>query len=137
MSSLLEERIGPFRLRGTLMQVFATLALVLSAVGLAAAIGFSVRRRRREFGLRMALGARSGELTREALSEATRWIGAGTLIGLAVAVPTAMAARPLLFGVEPWDPAALVIAPLVLACVGLLAAWLPARRAGGWIRSRR
>jgi predicted permease len=130
LESLRADRIAAFRLRGALMQAFAGLALTLAAVGLAGAVGLSVRRRRREFGVRLALGARAPQLTRQALAEAGRWVGVGVALGMAVALPAMAAARSLLFGVEPWDPAVLVVTPLALAGVVLLAAWLPARRAG-------
>lgn len=124
-----DERVAGFRLRGTLMQLFGGVALALASIGLAGAVGFAVRRRRREYGVRLALGARSQELTRHAVGEALRWISAGVAVGLVVAFIAGLAARSLLFDVQPWDPVALVLTPALLAVVGLVSAWLPARRA--------
>ncbi len=129
LSDYRDERVAGFRLRGALMQLFGGAALALASIGLAGAVGFSVRRRRREYGVRLALGARGPELTRHALGEALRWIGAGVAVGLAAAFVAGLAARSLLFHVQPWDPVALVLTPVLLTVVGLVSAWLPARRA--------
>lgn len=112
-----------------LLMTFGVLALVVSAIGLYATLAFSVGQRTREIAIRMALGAARGDVGRLVF----RHGGAIVLIGVGAGLVAAVFAGPLLahllYGVSPYDPAALFVAPCLLAAVALLAIWLPARRA--------
>jgi len=112
-----------------LVSGFAAMALLLGAVGLYGAISYSVSQRTREIGVRMALGAGRANVSRMVMSEAGRLIVLGILGGLAAALPAALLMRRLLFGVRAWDVPTFIGVAAVLACVTLLASYMPARRA--------
>jgi predicted permease len=109
--------------------LFATIALVLSVVGLYGVIAYSVSQRTREIGVRMALGAPRGSVYRLILSDAGWLIGLGLALGLACSMATATLMRKLLFGTQAWDAATLAGVAVVLACAAMLASYIPARRA--------
>ena len=108
---------------------FAALALLLGAAGLYGVIAYSVSRRTREIGVRMALGAQPGRVYRLILQEAGWLIAAGISIGLLASMATATLLRGLLFGVHAADPETMVGVGAVLAVAALLASYIPARRA--------
>ena len=112
-----------------LMAGFAALALVLGVVGLYGVVAYSVSRRNREIGIRMALGAAPRSVYRLILGE----VGWLTLLGIGIGVAGAMVAattmRRFLFGVSSWDLPTLLSVATVLAAAALLASFLPARRA--------
>jgi ABC-type antimicrobial peptide transport system permease subunit len=108
---------------------FALLALLLGAAGLYGAIAYSVSRRTREIGVRMALGAQPGTVYRLILKEAGWLIAAGIAIGLVCSVAAATLLRGLLFGVRAADPETLAAVAAVLGISALLASYIPARRA--------
>jgi predicted permease len=112
-----------------LVQAFAAIALVLAAIGLYGVLAYSVARRTREIGVRMALGAQRGHVLRLVIRESAAVVGIGTLIGAAGALAAGKAASGLLYGITPLDPLALGAAILVLATVCGIATFLPARRA--------
>lgn len=117
------------RLSLLLLALCAGLALVLSVVGVYGMVALAVAERRRELGIRAALGARPGALLRLAMGRGLRLCAAGTLAGLALSVLLAQGARGLLYGVAPTDPVTYLAAGLLLSGVALIACWLPARRA--------
>ena len=121
------------RLLALLSSVFGVLALALACVGLYGLLAFLVAERRSELGLRVALGARPGEVARLIMTDAMALVTTGVAIGVPVALVCAhVASRQvsgLLFGVEAADPASIAGAALLLAAVAAAAAWLPARRA--------
>jgi putative ABC transport system permease protein len=108
---------------------FAGLALVLTAVGVYGMLAFSVARRTNEIGIRMALGANRGAVLRLVLREGLKLTTAGLALGLAGALVLTRYLSNLLFGVLATDPASFVAVSAVLLIVGLLASYLPARRA--------
>jgi predicted permease len=108
---------------------FAVLALLLSVVGLYGVIAYSVGKRTREIGIRMALGAQRRSVCQLILIEAAWLTGAGIAGGLVCAVAAAALMRRLLFGVQSWDAPTLVSVSVLLAMLALLASYLPARRA--------
>ena len=108
---------------------FAGLALVLAVVGIYGVVAYSVSRRTREIGVRMALGAQRGAVYRLILREVGSLAIAGVGAGLVCAVGAAMLMRNLLFGVEAWDGPTLAASAAVLAVSALLASFLPAQRA--------
>jgi putative ABC transport system permease protein len=119
---------GP-RFYATTMGIFAGLALVLAVTGFFAVLSQAVSARRRELGVRLALGAQPARLLRMVLAEGLVLTGKGALLGLAGAVITARVLRGLLWGVGLADPVVLVGVTALLGAVALVAAWVPARRA--------
>jgi ABC-type antimicrobial peptide transport system permease subunit len=108
---------------------FAALALLLSVVGLYGVIAYSVSRRTREIGVRMALGAQRSAVYRLILREAARLALIGIAAGLLCALAATTLLRSLLFRVQTWDVTTLAAVALVLGSAALLASFLPARRA--------
>jgi ABC-type antimicrobial peptide transport system permease subunit len=108
---------------------FAGLALLLACVGLYGVMSYTVAGRTREIGVRMALGARQGDVVRLVLREGMLLVG----VGLAVGVPLALASSPVLhsflFGLRSTDPLSLIAVILLLGVVSVLAGFIPARRA--------
>jgi ABC-type antimicrobial peptide transport system permease subunit len=108
---------------------FAVMALLLSVVGLYGVIAYSVSRRTREIGVRMALGAQRGTVYRLILKEAVRLTVFGIFAGIFCALIATTLIRKLLFGVQSWDVATLVAVAGVLGISALVASYIPARRA--------
>ncbi|HEY2153939.1 MAG TPA: FtsX-like permease family protein, partial [Vicinamibacterales bacterium] len=117
------------RFEMSLVTIFGAVALLLAAVGLYGIMSYSVQTRRREIGIRLALGAESHQLRRMVLAQAMAMACAGIAVGLAGALALTRFMAGLLFGVGPYDRDAFVIVPLVLIVVAFAAAWIPARRA--------
>jgi putative ABC transport system permease protein len=117
------------RVMAALSGIFGALALLLAALGLYGVTSYAVNRRRAEIGIRLALGAAPGGVVALILRRALALIGGGILAGSLVSLWLARFVSPLLFGLQPRDPATLTAAILLLGAVGVLAAWLPARRA--------
>ena len=124
-ASLSQQRFGVQLLGG-----FAALALVLAAVGIASVLAYSVRRRRREIGIRIALGARMETVLGMIVLQGMRTTLVGVAIGLVGALALARLLRALLYGIGPADPATLAAVVLVLCLVALAACLVPALRAG-------
>ncbi|HEX2190757.1 MAG TPA: FtsX-like permease family protein, partial [Longimicrobiaceae bacterium] len=114
---------------GGLFGVFAALALVLAAVGIYGVMAYAVASRAHEIGVRMALGARAGDVVRMVVRQAVRLAAIGVGVGLLAAFGASQVLAGMLYGVSPSDPATFVAVPLLLGGVALLAAWIPARRA--------
>jgi len=112
-----------------LVQAFALVALVLAGIGLYGVLAYSVARRTREIGVRMALGAPRAHVLGLVIRESAAVVGVGALIGGVGALAAGKAAAGLLYGIEPVDPIALGAAVLVLGAVCAVATLLPARRA--------
>ncbi|HEY4052175.1 MAG TPA: ABC transporter permease [Terriglobales bacterium] len=108
---------------------FASLALLLGVVGLYGVIAYSVSRRTREIGVRMALGAQRSSVYQLVMREAAWLTGIGVTAGLACALAAATLMRSLLFGVQAFDIGTLVATAVLLALASLLATYIPARRA--------
>ncbi len=108
---------------------FGILALLLAAVGIYGIMAYSVAGRTNEIGIRLALGAMPGQVLGMILREAT-WISlAGVAVGLGAALVLAQAVKSMLYGLQPADPVSLICGAGLLIAVGLLASWIPARRA--------
>jgi putative ABC transport system permease protein len=125
----LDDQFSAVRAARTMFVVFGGLALLLSAIGLYAALAFLIGERTREIGVRIALGASRADVGRLVFRRGTVIFGGGALAGLAACVFAGPLLAHLLYGVGPRDPIALLAGPLVLAVVAVLAIWLPARRA--------
>jgi putative ABC transport system permease protein len=117
------------RAGAALFSIFGGLALGLAVVGLYGVKAYSVARRTREIGIRMALGAQAGAVLRMIMREGSIMLVSGIVIGLLLSMATAKALSGILYEVSALDPVAFTAAPLILAAAGLIATWLPARRA--------
>ncbi len=117
------------RLMALLSGAFGMLAGLLAAVGLYGVMSYTVARRSNEIGIRLAMGARGGDVLKMVIAEAGWMVGIGVTIGVALGLGAAKAASTLLFGLQPTDPATLASAMALLISIGLLASYLPARRA--------
>ena len=117
------------RAGAALFSIFGGLALGLAVVGLYGVKAYSVARRTREIGIRMALGAQPGMVLRMIMREGSIMLLSGVAIGLLLAVATAKILSGILYQVGALDPIAFTVAPLLLAAAALIATWLPARRA--------
>lgn len=117
------------RAGATLFSIFGGLALGLAVVGVYGVKAYSVARRTREIGIRMALGAEGKTVQWMILREGFAMVAAGLAIGLLLAFATGKIVGSILFDVSSTDPFAFTIAPIVLMTAALLATWLPARRA--------
>lgn len=117
------------RFQALLMAAFALTALSLAASGVYGLMAFSVVRRHREIGVRLALGARPGEVVSMITREGAALVAAGLALGLAVALAGSRTLETLLYRTPPGEVTAYALAIATLAVAGLVAAWLPARRA--------
>jgi len=113
----------------TLTTVFSVLALLLAAIGLYGVMSYNVARRTNEIGIRLALGARSANVSGMILRESLVLLGIGAALGLPLAVLATRVIQEQLFAVKAIDPASFAIALLVVSLMTVLAGWLPARRA--------
>jgi macrolide transport system ATP-binding/permease protein len=133
MPSRMQEQVDQMsysqRLAVTLVAVFGTMALFLTAIGLYAVMSYSVSQGTRELGLRMALGADAGNVLRLVLSRGLRLTTAGIALGAIAALVLTRLMGNLLYKVSPRDPIAYGLALIILLAVALIACFLPARRA--------
>ena len=129
MDEALAASVAQPRFRTVLLGLFATTATLIATCGLYGLMAYSVAQRRREIGVRMALGATRRDVLRLVLTRALRIVVAGLIVGLAGAAGVTRVLQTFLFGVTPTDPLVFTIVTLLLLAVGLMAAWLPARRA--------
>jgi ABC-type antimicrobial peptide transport system permease subunit len=118
-----------FRVFGAIFALLGFVALFLAAIGLYGVMSFSVSRRTREMGVRMALGAQREDVVRLIMRQGSLQLVIGIVIGLAAAWGVSTLLTGFLFGVGPRDPITFVSTVLVLVATGLAASWIPARRA--------
>jgi ABC-type lipoprotein release transport system permease subunit len=126
---LVDNSLATDRLVARLSGTFGLLAMVLAAIGLYGVLSWTMTRRTREIGIRMAIGARPGGIFRLVLRETLLIVALGIVIGIPLALAAARFLQSLLFGVGVVDPLVIVLASILLAAVALLACFLPARRA--------
>jgi predicted permease len=117
------------RAGAALFSIFGALALGLAVVGLYGVKAYSVARRTREIGIRMALGAQAGAVLRMIMREGFIMLASGVIIGLLLAIACAKILSGILYRAHALDPIAFTVAALVMTCAVLIATWLPARRA--------
>jgi putative ABC transport system permease protein len=129
MDDVLGASVAPRRLTASMVGGFAWMALFLASIGIYGLLAFWVSERRREIGLRMALGARPRQVLGLVVTRGLVLTGAGLGVGLVASAGLTRLLKGFLYGVGPSDPATLVATPLLLGGVALLASWLPARRA--------
>jgi len=130
MDEIVAESVARPRFRARLVGGFAVLALLLSAVGIFAVLAFGVSQRKREFGIRMALGAQIADVVFLVLRRGIRIVLAGIAVGVIAGAALARSLATLLFGVKPLDAATFLAAAALLAIIALTAATVPAWRAG-------
>jgi ABC-type antimicrobial peptide transport system permease subunit len=112
-----------------LVSAFGAIAVILAAVGIYGVMAFAVTRRTSEIGIRMALGARRGEVQWLVLRQSLAMALLGILAGVPASLALSKLVKTLLYGVKPSDPASIAGAVVVMSVVAALAAWIPARRA--------
>lgn len=129
MAEILDRAVLEPSFGGFLFALFAALALVLSVVGIYGVMSHAASQRRREIGLRLAIGASRGQILRGVMSEGLRLAALGLGLGLAGALALTRLLSALLFEVSPLDPASFALAAALLGATAALACWVPARRA--------
>ena len=120
MEQVSSESVAQPRFRAVLVGTFAALAMALAAVGIFGVLAFSVNQRTREFGIRMALGARTGDVMRLVLAGGVKITLAGIFAGLAAAAALTRSLESLLFAVKPLDPVTFLAAPAALGLIALI-----------------
>ena len=117
------------RTAARMFTIFGAVALLVAVVGIYGVRAYAVSRRLREIGIRMAVGASPRDMVRLLLREGLTLTASGVGLGLLLAVLVGRLVGNLLYGVDPFDPAVLILTPLVMAAISLIAALVPARRA--------
>jgi putative ABC transport system permease protein len=129
MEDVITQSMASRRYTFFLLAAFAGLALLLAAVGMYGVLSYTVRRRAREIGIRMALGATNSDVLKLVVTDGMKPILLGVVIGLAAALALSRLIASLIFGVQPTDPFTFATVALLLVAVGILANIVPAYRA--------
>jgi putative ABC transport system permease protein len=129
MEELVAKSVSQRRFNFLLLALFASIAMILAAVGIYGVMSYSVEQRTHEIGVRMALGAQSADVQRLLLRRGMKLVAIGMVIGLAAASAMTRLISTLLFGVSATDPITFGMIALLLTVVALLACYIPARRA--------
>lgn len=129
MEQLVSNSISRPRLYAMLLGIFAVVAAALAAIGMYGVMAYSVARRTREIGIRMALGAQRGAVMYLVVRQGLVLTAVGLVIGLVAATMATRYLEGLLFGLTPLDPTTFLVVSLMFAIVATVASYLPARRA--------
>jgi predicted permease len=129
MENLIEQSTGSRRFSMVLLGIFSSLAALLAAIGLYGVMSYTVTQRSKELGVRLALGAHSGDVLRLVLKQGMVLVAIGVALGLLSALSLTRVLRTMLFNVSTTDPLTFASIALLLVGVTLIATWLPARRA--------
>jgi putative ABC transport system permease protein len=129
MEEVVQRSTSRQRFNMWLMSVFGLSALALAAIGIYGLIAYSVEQRTQEIGIRLALGAETGQVQRMVVRQGMALALAGVAVGVAASLALARFIASFLFGFQQWDPGVFIATPLVLTLVALAATWIPARRA--------
>ncbi|MEO6871960.1 MAG: ABC transporter permease [Chthoniobacterales bacterium] len=129
LDQVIADSVAPRKLSVVLLAAFGVLALVLAAVGIYGVMSFLVAQRTHEIGVRMALGAQRSDVLRLVIAQAASLIGAGTILGLIVALLSTSALSSVLYNVSALDLSTFLFVTLILALVAFVASYIPARRA--------
>ena len=129
LDATMAESLTAERFTTLLLGAFAAVAFVLAAVGVYGVVAYGVAQRRREMGVRIALGARGADVVRMVVARSLRPVLVGIAIGLAVAIGSARVLQGMLYGTSVHEPAVYAIVSIGLIAVAALAAWMPGRRA--------
>jgi hypothetical protein len=130
LTSVLQMQRLPFVIAAGVSAALGWTALAITCLGLYGLVSYLVVQKRREIGVRLALGAQPSRVTREVLACATRQIAIGVSIGMPIAFALSRLAASLSDKLRAFDPVSFVLVPIVLAGIAVLAAWIPARRSG-------
>jgi putative ABC transport system permease protein len=117
------------RFSAVLLNWLSGLALLLAAIGIYGLLSYSVAQRTGEFGIRLALGARSRDILRMVIGQGLRLVVIGLMVGMAASLALSHFLEKLLFGVSATDPFTFAVAALLLTVIAVFACWIPARRA--------
>lgn len=129
MTQIIHSDIAPQRFNSFILGIFATIALLLAAAGIGGVLAYTVHQRTREIGVRMALGAKRGDVSRLVLRDGLKLALTGIAIGFVLSLLTARLLASQLYQVSPHDPETLIAGIVTLFIIALVACWLPARRA--------
>jgi putative ABC transport system permease protein len=129
MRAALDASLAPRRAIALWLAAFAAIAVTLAIGGIYAVLSYVVGRRRHEIGIRMALGAQRHQVLGVVVRQGLRLVAVGLVLGIPAALLGMRVLASLLVGVSPYDPATYLAVAIILAITGLLAAWIPARRA--------
>src|SRR5262249_52279783 len=129
MDAVVDGTLTSQRFSALLLAVFASVALALASVGIYSVLSYIVRGRRREIGIRSALGAQTGDVVKLVVTEGMTPTVAGIGVGIVAAAASGKLIEKLVFGVSAWDPLTLALVAAMLMLVALLASALPAYRA--------
>jgi putative ABC transport system permease protein len=129
LADVVSESVAQRRFSMLLLGLFALVALFLAAVGLYGVVAYTVNQRTQEIGLRMAIGAKPGDVLRMVIGGGMKLAAIGVVIGIGGALALAGLVASMLYGVTPFDPASYAATAAVLLAVAALACWIPARRA--------
>jgi predicted permease len=129
MRDVYDQSLAPTSFTLVMLATAATMALLLGVVGIYGVISYAVSQRRREIGIRAALGAQQGQLKRMFVRHGLALAGMGVALGLGVAVGVTRLMSTLLFGITPLDPMTYAVVPVILAVATVFASYVPARRA--------
>src|SRR4029077_9991699 len=129
MQNIVQDSLGSRSFPTLLLSSFALLALVLATVGILGVVSYSVAQRTHEIGIRMALGARAVDVLKLMVSGSMTWVVVGVAVGVAGSLGLTRLLGTLLYNVKPSNPLLLGTVSLLLTTIGLLARYIPARRA--------
>ncbi len=129
MAEHVDDSVAQQRLVAELAGFFGILALVLAMIGLYGVLSYAVTQRQVEFGIRMALGAQPSSILRLVMSDTFAVLAGGIIVGVGLSLATVRLLQKMLFGLSPYDATTALMAIGILAAVGFLAGFLPARRA--------
>src|SRR4030095_13910986 len=128
LEDVFAESIARPRLTASATSAVAGAALLLAALGVYGIVAYSVSQRAREFGIRVALGAKPSQIIGMVVNQNLRIVAIGLALGLVAAIPATRLLRGMLFQVGPNDPATFIAIGAILAAVAMVAAYVPARR---------
>ncbi len=129
MSQTMEPEYRPWDLGAKLFTLFGVLALLVASIGVFSTVSYAVSRRTHEFGVRIALGARSADVVRQVLNEGLKTVITGVVVGLLLTLAAGRLVASLLYGIKPSDPASMAIVAGTLIAIASAAALIPAWRA--------
>jgi predicted permease len=129
MEEHMQEALFLPRFVGSIFTIFGVAGVLLASIGLYGVMSYTVSRRTKEIGVRMALGARSSQVQSMFVRGGMRLAFVSLLLGLPLALASARLTTSLLYGIQPWDVATFTLVPILLIAVTLVACWIPSRRA--------